>query len=91
MTRDETRKQVVEMELKARLPTTQEQACEIGARISLQMGSRPQTEGEITAASEGGARGLFGEAFEAASEEQQARWVAMYERALRSEMKKHAQ
>lgn len=85
------RRQMVELELAAGIPTTQEAFCALGARISIQMGARPTTEDGILACSHAGAMGLFGEAFEAADDEQRAVWVEMYERALRDEMLRLAQ
>lgn len=68
------------------LPSTQEESCALGARVSLKVGPIPETDEQILWAASGLASGLFGEAFEAADEAQRAVWIDMCERALRIEM-----
>lgn len=70
------------------LPTTQEEACDLAARVSLAVGPIPKTDEEIIEAAYGSAVGLFGPAFEAASEDLKWTWIDMCERSFRKALNK---
>jgi hypothetical protein len=73
-------------ECKMRLPRTQEDCCGIIARITLTVRGEPKSEAELLGLALGNAQGLFGEAWDAASEHQRLEWIDMCERALRAAM-----
>lgn len=70
-------------ECKMRLPKSQEDCCAIIARITLTVRGIPETDQELIALAWGNANGLFGEAWDAAHEDQKLEWFEMCERALR--------
>lgn len=65
------------------LPTTQLECCELAARVSVALGTVPDTDAGIRAAAVGLASGLFGPAFAAADDDQRQGWVDMCELSLR--------
>lgn len=73
-------------EIMKRRPKTLEDACAIAARCSAELDALPDSEDEVFAAAVGGARGLFGKAFDVADDQQRAIWIDAMEAALRSEM-----
>jgi hypothetical protein len=75
--------EMIDAELSRHWPQTQEDCCALAARISLALGAWPATDTEFIDAGLGAARGLFGEAFEAADDAQRWAWIDMCERALR--------
>lgn len=77
---------LAEAECKLRMPQTQEDCCAIVARITLTVRGMPTSEHEIIGLADGIAKGLFGEAFQAADDAQKWTWIDMCERALREAM-----
>ena len=74
---------LVDMEMQAGAPHSQEAICRLAARVAIHKHGVPRDDDEFRDAALGGARGLFGPAFEAADYDQQQVWVDMYEDALR--------
>lgn len=75
--------QLAREELERQRPTTQDECCDLAARVSIAVGPVPQTDEEFIDAAYGAARGLFGPAFEKADEGQRWTWIDMCERSLR--------
>lgn len=68
------------------LPSSQQECCNMTARLAYAAGAfRPTTEAQFLAAANGMAQGLFGDAWLRAGEHQRAQWLEMCERALRTE------
>ncbi len=76
------------IEIMAKRPTTQNECCELAARVCIQLHGVPLKK-DIRRLSLAGATGLFGPAFSSASPSQQRKWVLMYEAALRKEIAEH--
>lgn len=74
-------------ELNRSPPTTQEDACHMAARAVIHVGDIPQSDHEFIEASAGLAAGLFGSAFQSATDGQKAVWMMMCEEALRQELR----
>ncbi len=80
-TQEEAIKSMVAAQLDKRPPRTQQEACDMAARIAVALGAIiPATSLRSHAAA--GAEGFFGPAFEAAGDYQRKIWIDMYERAL---------
>ena len=70
-------------ELQNGTPKTQQDCCDMVAVVALQVCAVPKTDAEFVAAGVAGATGVFGEAWDAADEDQRIAWAAMYEQSLR--------
>ena len=89
MTKQERISEYTRAEIAHNRPTTQEDACRLGARASIPVGAIPKTDEEFIAASAEMATGLFGPAFQKATDGQKAVWMMMCEDALRYEVARH--
>lgn len=83
MTVDPLTQSLVEMELAAGAPHSQEACCRLAARVSIAKYGVPRDDDEFRGAAAGGAAGLFGPAFVSADDDQRKAWVDMYEAALK--------
>lgn len=72
--------QLLDLQIKANPPRTQQQACRLAVRQSI-AAFGPQSD--VRGISEQLAKGLFGEAFEVADASQRATWIDMMEREYR--------
>lgn len=83
-TREKKLVAMTKAELRKHKPKTQEECCALAARVSIACSGAPTTDQQFCAAAWGVAAGLFGPAFDRASEGQKWDWIDMCERALRA-------